>query len=312
MTKSADNLCELCLQILFKILGQLIACTRKHEVLPQEKSVLITQIVEKVIQIVAAAPDTDAVIMCLCRIPDQNFRTVAGYSLKNVVLRDIVAAHGENTKAIHNKVKMSAFLPVLSHLRADVRISLLFRERRGVHGYRAKSDFLLCLIQLFSGCIIDKTYRHCVQILSAVSVRPPELRILYGELAAKALLFLLISCKAGRSSIRIRQRNLCMNAFCTNRIRDCRYSKLHLLHDISVNPGLFNLMLLHHSNIIRKSCLLHSKQSDRAIEACIGKARAPVPAEHAVCLPKLRIAGHRIRALHILNLLVGGGTEFQR
>ena len=63
MTDSTHVFDCLCRDGFLKFIGQVIVGTGVHHVLPDHKPQLITQIVEKVVRIPAAAPDADHVEM---------------------------------------------------------------------------------------------------------------------------------------------------------------------------------------------------------------------------------------------------------
>ena len=88
-------------------IAQLIGCAGKHEVLPDENSSLVADLIEIIIREITAAPDTDAVIMRLLRRLEKKIRALPGKSLENIILRDIISAHREDLKAIHLEGKVA-------------------------------------------------------------------------------------------------------------------------------------------------------------------------------------------------------------
>lgn len=64
-TESAHILTDLRGDILFEVICQLVGCAGKHEVMPDEESSLIADIIEKVIEEVSASPYTQGVKVCL-------------------------------------------------------------------------------------------------------------------------------------------------------------------------------------------------------------------------------------------------------
>ena len=94
--------------ILFKFRGQIIDRTGKHKIFPHDQSQFITGIPESIVRIISAAPYTDTVEMSIPRLFQQFIGTFLCDTAKQVILRNIIAAHGENTDAIDFMGKLLA------------------------------------------------------------------------------------------------------------------------------------------------------------------------------------------------------------
>ncbi len=129
MAESADHFHKFLPQVFLEFIAEFIAGTCEHKILPHKQTVLIAQIVEEIIQIVAAAPDADGIVVCLRRILQQNLGSLPVDTLKNIIFRNIISAHCKDRESIYNKVEMPPLLPVLPHLRSDVRILFFVRNR---------------------------------------------------------------------------------------------------------------------------------------------------------------------------------------
>ncbi len=102
VTKPADVVLQLRQDIFFKIPRQPVVGTGKHEILPYDKAHLIARIIEVIGGIEAAAPHADAVEVRVHALPDQVKGSLPAGAREDVVLRDIVSAHGEEFDAVYH------------------------------------------------------------------------------------------------------------------------------------------------------------------------------------------------------------------
>ena len=192
--------------VLLKRVVQLIRCTGEQHILPDKQSCPVALIVKIIIEKISAAPDADAVHMRHSGRLDQLRRAFRRHPRDQIVLRNIISTHGEDRHAVHREGKIPAFLSVLHFLLLQVRIPLLIRNQIGVHSHRAKADLTAPRVKLLPGRRIHKTHQRMVQWLPAVSVRPPQLRILHRDLRGQSVHPALIKEHLLRCGSRIQRR----------------------------------------------------------------------------------------------------------
>ena len=146
-----------------KGIGGVVDVAGKHQILPYDQALFIAQLVEIVGGVVAAAPDADAVEMSfLCtfqKIILPFFCDPGVYA----VFRNIIGSHGENPDTVYLKSK---FFSPLIPTSADGQCPQ-------ADGFPYIPDNCPVGIQQ-----LDK---HIIQILFAVSVGPPQLRVGDGQ-----------------------------------------------------------------------------------------------------------------------------------
>ena len=141
---------------------QLVGVAGEHQVLPYHQAHLVAQVKERLIRIDAAAPYADGIEMAVPAVLQQLFRLLPRHPGKQVVLRDVVPAHGEE---VH---------PVAAQGEALAPFVLL-----PGHGHRPQAEaqglFVFRLSAGEGGCL------QGIQRLAAQAVRPPQPRVLHGE-----------------------------------------------------------------------------------------------------------------------------------
>ena len=100
MAQAADIVHKLGFDVLFKVLGEVIHGAGEHEVLPHQQTQLVADIIEEVIGVVAAAPYTDAVHVGGFGVLQQPPGALRIHPGQQVVLGDVVGAHGEDIHAV--------------------------------------------------------------------------------------------------------------------------------------------------------------------------------------------------------------------
>ena len=133
MPQPADIVTEFRADIRLKILRQIIDGTGKHKVLPDQKAKFIADVIESIIRIESAAPYTDTVHVGGPCILQKLTRPPGIHPRQQIVLRDIISAHGKN---IHTVDAMAETLAIFILPSADC------------HG--AKADAAAPAVQLLS------------------------------------------------------------------------------------------------------------------------------------------------------------------
>ncbi len=252
---------------------QLVGRASKHKVLPDKQSQLVADIKEIVIRIVTAAPDANTVIIRCHRFLQKLSGTLFIDAPKQIILRYIVRTHGKDTDAVHLMGKLPA--PFI-------------RFRIDLHP--AKPDTLFPLVQnLHSLCTRSMQKHVChIQGLAAVTVRPPERRIVHDYLPS------LFNRKT--PAVRRIQPNHNFQFFIqrlfrcppfdsgTDLVRHtwrrCRFLQQHVKR--KPHPAL--RMLLPYIDL-SQPCLFYGKQIHRTKNTQIRKPWSPIPSKHAMRFP---------------------------
>ena len=263
MPEPSDVIPDFCCDITFKIIIQLIAGTGKHEVLPYQKSQLITDIKEIIIRIITAAPDPDTVMINSCCIGKKLPGSFFVYPGEQIILRDIVCTHGKDLHAIHFMGKaLTPFILICIH-------------RQGT-----ESDPSFIGIQ---HCTIPRkqSQLYLIKRLLSVASRPPELRICYND-----MIILRISpfCRHIGSALRI-----CYNDLYPCVILLCKQFKCHI--KVKSYSALFVLLRDIHRI---KTAFRDIQQGNLSENTSIREPGTPVPSKHTVCLSKMWKAFHGI------------------
>ena len=99
--ETADILTDFRADIGFKDVLELIGGAGEHEILPYDKPSLVAHVVKEVVQEIAAAPDAQAVIVGFLSGSKQHVGTSAVLPCKDIVLGNIIRAHGKNLQAVY-------------------------------------------------------------------------------------------------------------------------------------------------------------------------------------------------------------------
>ena len=135
----------------------------EHEILPDDQTVSVAKLVEVIVGIKAAAPHAQGIVIGFHAGADQLFRAFGRAPRQKAVLRNVVRAHREKFLAVNG---VAEFLAVFVRLAADRQRAQTDRFRDGVR--------LLAVSEHAEG--------HLIERLIAEAVRPPELRVFYGDL----------------------------------------------------------------------------------------------------------------------------------
>ena len=283
MAQTFDIVNKLRADIRLKLRRQIINCACKHEVLPYDESELIAEVIEPVLRIVATTPDTNRIKIRPFRLFKQRPRRLRRHPSEQMVLRNIVGTHCKDIDSIDTDRKILA--------------PLIFRA---VHRHCAKANAAFPAIQLFSFKIERHFYR--IQILSAIAVRPPQLRILDHKLlrTAGSMHLRTIRCRHFYGIIQSALLRICFIlryflGLCiphSGRIFHLR-AAVHINCKVQRYPAV--CMLLRHINAV-DSCLIHTKQCHRTEQSRIRQMCTPVPSKHAVRFTDIYKAIHRIFA----------------
>ena len=171
---------ELCPDICLKFLRQVIHAAGEHEVLPHDQAQLVAGVPEGIRRIMAAAPDTDAVEMGVFRLRQKLMGPLRRHTGQDVVLRNIIRAHGKDAHAVH--LMAEAFSPLVLFAR---------------YGHCPQADPLFPHIQNRSPAA--QLRFHAVQRLLSIAVRPPELRVFDHSLHPARFHRLYASVRSGHS-----------------------------------------------------------------------------------------------------------------
>ena len=252
----ADVVHKLGADVLFKFLGEVVHRAGKHEVLPHQKTQLVAGIVEPVVGVVAAAPDADAVHVGGPGVLQQAAGALRGDSGQQVVLGNVVRAHGED---VHAVALMAEALAVL----------VLFP----VDGEHPQADALFPGVQGLSGF---QRHMDGVQGLIAKTGGPPQSGIVNGNDGILS---------AGGEDLSVGGGDGDLHGGVAGG---------HVGHvGVHGEGALAALMVLIHPNIPDAGGL-YAQDGDAAPDAGVGETGAPVPAEHAVGLADGGEAHHGI------------------
>ena len=222
---------------------QLVDITGKHQVLPDHQAHLIAQVKKVVAWIDSAAPDPDRIEMAVFAVPQQTRRFLFAHAGQQAVLRNIVAAHGEEFHAVAAQREGFAAL-------------IRFPGDRHRPQAQAQDSFIFRRASAAGGGLQD------VQRLLSQSVRPPQPR----------MLCIQPECFTGNSPARRDG-----SAF---RIRQLQRHLLRAaLHtDLQRNP--FRFMDLMNPDFFQPGVVTFNEYLPP--DAGVRKPGAPVPAEHVM------------------------------
>ena len=130
----------------------------EHEILPDQDAVAVTQIVERVFGVIAAAPDAQHVHVGVGGALDQPLQVAFSDARGKRIGGDPVGALGEQAHAVDVKRKFLA-----------PRVGLLAQLDR------AQADLVAALVE--NGLAVFQRDFDFVQRLRTIAVRPPELRM---------------------------------------------------------------------------------------------------------------------------------------
>ena len=156
VAEAFDIVDEFLADIRLEFRRQLIHGTGKHEILPDNQSHLVANIIEPVLRVIAAAPHTDGVVIRRHALRKEFPGGFRRNPPEQMVFRNIIRAHGKDGDAVY---LMGKALPP----------RILFNP----HCHCPKSYPPLPDIGSLSVCI--EHYLHGIKWLSAVAVGPPEL-----------------------------------------------------------------------------------------------------------------------------------------
>ena len=142
---------------------QLVGGAGKHKILPHDQPQFIADIEEPVVWVIAAAPDTDTVVVRRCRVLQESAGALRCDARKNIVLRDIVRTHRKNLHPVYLVGK--TFSPLVL-----VRI----------HSHGAQADPAAPLIKHIARPVKERHFRP-VKGLFPETVGPPAFRVVYGD-----------------------------------------------------------------------------------------------------------------------------------
>ena len=229
-----------------------------HQILPYDQSVFVAQIVKRIVRIIAAAPDTQAVEVRADAGSHEIFLPLFCDPRITAVFRNIISTLCKDLHAVYDKGKL---LPPPVFL-------LTNRERPNPDPLFDHITHTAVLRQQF--------HRHRVKILFSVSVRPPFFRMLQQK-----------SCPAVsiRRDLRI---DLTFHRNADARSVLCRSVKF-CLH---IEPYALRLVLLSDMYIIQL-CPAVRFEINIAEDPRIDQLWAPVPAKHGMRFADQFISLHR-------------------
>ena len=135
-----------------------------HEVLPDHDALLVAEVVELVLGVVAAAPDAERIEIGVDGPLDVVLQTLVSDPAEQIVHGDVVGAHGEDLHAVDDECELTAlFVGVL-----------LGADRQG-----PQADALFHGID--DHALMDQLDKHIVQGLFAKAADPPEPGIFHGD-----------------------------------------------------------------------------------------------------------------------------------
>ena len=248
-----------------KGIRQVIVGAGKHEILPDQKPQLVAGIVEIVGRIVSAAPDPHRVEIRQPGVLQQPAGPFRRQPAEEVILRNIVRAHGEDLPPVHRETEFLAIRLLFPGNFDGPQADALFPDPGGfpVH---------------------DQLNPHRIQglglpALAVLPRRPPELRVLdhHGTRRVRRPGF----------SLRPRHRGPGFDG-------PQAPLQLDFRSDFQRHPP--RLVLLPHHGAGNPSAPDHL-QLDIPPDAGVGQPGTPVPAELAVHLPQVRKARRRVRRL---------------
>ena len=264
--------------VLGEIGSQVVHGAGEHEVLPHQQAQFVAGIVEGVVRVAAAAPHPNTVEVGRRALLQQMPGALRGDPGQDVVLGDVVGAHGEDLHPVHLVGKA---LPVLVLLPGN--------------GHGPQADAPLPGIHLHP--VQKSGDLHRVKGLVPVAAGPPQPGMLNEDLPGGALI-------PGDLPLRVGHLRGVGEGFAVG------IGKLRLQRqgDPAARVALPDKHRLQLASV-------DPQQVHRPPESGVGQMRAPVPAEHAVGLPQVGKALHGVGAALGGVLLVrfpnplGGGVE---
>ena len=169
MAKPAYVVRDLGADVFLKGFCQVIDGTGKHEVLPDQKPKLITDVIEVIVRIISPAPYAYAVEMGGCRILQQTPGAFRAAPRQKIVLRNIIGSHGKHR---HTVDTMAEALAPLIFFTPDCQGPQTDAPSPGV--------------RRFMPVPCEDPDADIVQRLIPVSGRPPQLRIFDHDLTVFA------------------------------------------------------------------------------------------------------------------------------
>ena len=256
--------------ILLKGRRQIIDRTGEHKVLPYHKTQFVADIVEPVLGIIPAAPHANGVEIGCPAVLKQFSGLCRGSPAQQVVLGDIVSAHG---KYLYPVNLMSKALPVCVLLH--------------MHGHGAKTDALY----LFIHCRIP-AHKLCldgIQGLFPKAVGPPESGIFNNDLLRGVVkdTFCLIGILYGDPVGTAGILSVEFHGVSCHLVLHDPYMHLRLQSDISCPVLLAQIHTV-------KAGFLYPQKGYRAEDTCIRQMSTPVPAEHTVRFPNVHKTVHGV------------------
>ena len=247
--------------ILLEGLGEVVNVAGIHEILPEQNTVLIAEIVELIGGIIAATPDPEAVEIgkyCCLHISQKH---LSGQSGIITVVGDIVSSSCEDLLSVDGDGKFLAPLVILSGNR-----------------HRTKTDAVKLLLGLLALALHE--YADRIKGLLSASVRPPESRLLDFHAG--------ILSQIEKFSVRIH--NL------IGKLHLC----VRILFHIGGHRQRYLTFLVFLANQgVHQTGFLVGHKLDLTENAGIRKLGTPVPAKHAVGFSDILVARHRAGVAHM-------------
>ena len=166
MGEACEVILELCDEVFLVMLGHQDVSAGDHEVLPYDKSHLVTKLVEPIVGVECTAPDTQGVEVCGTGGGEHLLGTLSCQAGDNAVLGDIVCTGGKEFHTVYGECELLAVLILLA---------------RDGEGAKADAD-LLAVDNLGIGV---EVYRQLIEILRSEIVRPPKIGV--GDIDASLL-----------------------------------------------------------------------------------------------------------------------------
>ena len=108
MAQARDILMRLHTNGTLKIRREVIESTGVHQILPDHQPQLVTDVIERVIRVIPAAPDADGVEIRRLAVLQETARPLRRHARKNVVLRNVVRAHRKHLHAVDDVAELLA------------------------------------------------------------------------------------------------------------------------------------------------------------------------------------------------------------
>ena len=101
MAETLDIVDELLPDIRLEFRRQFVYGACEHEILPDNKPQLVTDVIEPVFRIIAAAPYADRIVIRSNALAKELPRSLRRHPSKQMILRDIVRPHGKYGNTVH-------------------------------------------------------------------------------------------------------------------------------------------------------------------------------------------------------------------